>query len=448
MCEKSIIPCRRWILITGCDSGFGYLAAQQLLDRGFGIIALCLTEQGCHDVSKGKQPDAQLQTIQCDISRSEDLKRLQAELTKYGDGKLWAVVNNAGIAVPGNIDFLALDDFRRVMEVNFFASVSITKFCIPLLKQSRGRIININSTCGLVALPANAPYNCSKFALRAFTDTLRRELSVWGIGVSLIIPGVMKTPINDKYIKTLDKKFQEAQEDIRSAYGEEYWRNVVDYTADRMSMMAGNPQKVVDAIIHAVANGRPKAMYLLGVDGKLFYRLHKSSPKLADMLLNVSGKVKPAALDDRGTKRIEFTALCAMDEKTTWKHFIEELWLRGAGLTPSMAVENAGDETGNGATRWIPVFGKYGIREGITSTKYPEHIRYRVMDLSSSIFPVKYHQGRVNFIPCAEGKTRIVWSIEYTPKTGASSFVQMIFGYFIPNYLKVLVRKCDNQSQK
>lgn len=446
MYKRRVVPYRRWILITGCDSGFGYLAARQLLDRGFGVIALCLTEQGCQDVSKGMQPYAQLHTIQCDISRSDDLKRLQAELPKYGDGKLWAVVNNAGIAIPGNVDFLDMDDFRKVMEVNFFAPVSITKSCIPLLKQSRGRIINISSTCGLVALAANAPYDCSKFSLRAFTDTLRRELSVWGIGVSLIIPGVMKTPLNDKYIATLDKKFQEAHQDVRHAYGEEYWRHVVDSTAKGMSMMAGNPQQVVDAITHAVESSRPKAMYILGVDGRLFYRLHRSSPKLADTFLNVAGRRKPAALESRGTRQIEFTALCPADEETTWKHFIEALWLKGAGLTPSVTVENAGDETGNGATRWIPVWGKHGIREGITFTKYPECMRYHVMDLPASVFPVKHHGGRVDLIPWAEGKTRVVWSVEYTPKKGASLLVRMVFGYVIPKYLEALIWNCENRS--
>lgn len=435
-----MIPYRRWILVTGCDSGFGYLAAQQLLDQGFGVIALCLTEAGCHHLSQGNPPDAQLQAIQCDISKPDDLNRLQAELAKYGNGKLWAVVNNAGIAIPGNVDFLAIDDFRKVLEVNFFAAVQITQLCIPLLKQSRGRIINICSTCGLVALAANAPYNASKFALRAFTDTLRRELSTWGIRVSLVIPGVMKTPINDKYIETLRRKFDEAQEDVRSAYGNEYWQNVIDNTANRMNMMAGNPQQVVDAILHAVGNSRPKAMYLLGNDGKLFYRLHKSPAIFADLLLNISGKRKPAALEGKGTRRIEFTALCAADEKTTWKHFIEELWLKGADLTPSMIVENAGDETGNGATRWIPVWGEYGIREQITFTKYPEYFQYRVTDLSSSVFPVKVHRGRVDFIPWAVGKTRIVWSVEYTPKAGTSVVVKTLFGYIIPKYLKTLAR--------
>lgn len=442
MGNKKVIPYRRWILITGCDSGFGYLAARQLLARGFGVIALCLTEKGCRDLLKETQPDQQLQTIQCDISNPDDLKRLQGELKSYEDGKLWAVVNNAGIAIPGNIDFLTPEDFLRVMEVNFFATVSITQFCIPLLKQSRGRIINISSTCGLVALGANAPYNCSKFALRAFNDTLRRELSVWGISVSLITPGVMKTPINDHYVETLANKFSEAHEDIRAAYGEDYWQKIVDKTVKRMNKMAGNPRGVVDAIIHAVESSRPKANYLLGTDGKIFYFLQKLPLRAADRLLNITGRTKPAALESRGTRRFEYTALCNADEKTTWKLFITALWLEGAGLTPKMIVENAGDETGNGATRWIPVLGKRGIREGITSTSYPAHINYRVMDLSTSIFPVKYHRGRVDFIPRPGGKTCIIWSVEYTPKTVAPILVKTMFNYIIPQYLRVLKRKC------
>ncbi len=440
---KNMIPYRRWVLITGCDSGFGFSAAQQLLERGFGVIALCLTEQGCQAVLKGKQPDAKLQTIQCDVSKSDDLARLEAELAKYDDGKLWAVVNNAGIAIPGNVDFLDMDDFRRVMEVNFFAAVAITKLCLPLLKQSRGRVINVSSTCGLVALATNAPYNASKFALRAFTDTLRRELSVWGIGVSLILPGVMKTPILGKFTEILERKFREAQDDVRSAYGEIYWQNVVNSTSKQMSIMAGDPQQVVDAIIHATESRRPKVIYVLGADGMLFHQLHKLSPQMADVFLDVTGKIKPVALEDRGTSEIEFTALCAADEETTWRHFIRELWLKGAGLTPNMVIENAGDETGNGATRWVPAFGQRGIREGITFTKHPEYICYRVMDLSSSIFPVKYHRGRVDFVPQADGKTRIVWSVEYTPKTGAALLVLMIFSYLIPKYLEALTRKCE-----
>ncbi|MDX2007992.1 MAG: SRPBCC family protein [Meiothermus sp.] len=145
-------------------------------------------------------------------------------------------------------------------------------------------------------------------------------------------------------------------------------------------------------------------------------------------------------------KRVEFTAICNADAQTTWKHFVAELWLKGAGLTPRMVVEDAGDTTGNGATRWIPVFGRLGIREAITLTQYPEYLQYQVMDLKTSAFPVRHHLGRVDFVPVDGGKTRVVWSIEYTPKPGSGWFVQMIVGYVIPNYLKALERICANPS--
>jgi len=247
-------------------------------------------------------------------------------------------------------------------------------------------------------------------------------------------------------IETLENKIKEAQQDVRHAYGDAYWRDVLDKTVKRMNLMAGDPQQAVDAILHAVESRRPKTMYVLGADGKLFYQLHRSPQKIADMFINLSGKTRPAAMESKGTSQIEFTALCPADPKTTWKHFLEELWLKGAALTPSLTVENAGDETGNGATRWVPVLGKRGIREGITFTKHPEYLRYSVMDLSSSAFPVKVHRGRVDFIPWAEGKTHIVWSVEYTPKKGASLIVKMVFGYVIPRYLNALVRKCDHLS--
>jgi hypothetical protein len=140
---------------------------------------------------------------------------------------------------------------------------------------------------------------------------------------------------------------------------------------------------------------------------------------------------------------IEFSQLCEADQATTWARFLDVLWKRGAGLTPRMVLEEEGDATGNGCTRWIPLFGKAGIREGITATEYPNRLYYRVKNPSWSTFPVDYHQGWVSFVPWTDKTTQVVWNIELTPKRGAAGFVRGMMGFIIPRYLKVLARECQ-----
>ena len=113
-----MIPYTNWVLITGCDSGFGLLTAQQLLALGYSVTAICLTEEGCHRLRQTTTYPSRLHAIQCDITNSNDLQRLQSELNSYKGGKLWSIVNNAGIVIPGYLDHLTVADFRKVMEVN------------------------------------------------------------------------------------------------------------------------------------------------------------------------------------------------------------------------------------------------------------------------------------------------------------------------------------------
>lgn len=440
--KNCVIPYSRWVLITGCDSGFGLFTAQQLLLQGFGVVGICLTQAGCQRLSETVTSPARLHALQCDITNPADLERLQSELNSYSKGKLWAIVNNAGIAIPGYLDYLTEADFRKVMEVNFFGAINITQLCLPFLKESRGRIVNISSTCGLVALPGNGPYNASKFALRAFSDTLRRELTVWGIRVALIAPGVMRTPINEKYLNTLQEKFQFAPKDIQQAYGEAYQQKLLSVTATQIRKMAQDPQITVKAIIHAVTARRPKDLYLPGFDARLFYFLHKHSAGYADRFMKVGGREKPTAMRQRGTKIIEYSQLCETDQAATYSRFLDVLWKQGAGFTPKIKVEEEGDVDGNGCTRWIPFFGKHGIREGITATDYPQRIYYRVKNPSWTTFPVNFHQGWVDFIPLKSPTTQVVWRVEFTPKPGMTYIVFWIFRFIIPRYLKVLAEEC------
>ena len=105
------------------------------------------------------------------------------------------LVNNAGVAVAGPLEFLPPDELRRQLEVNVVGQLRMTQLCLPALRAARGRVVNMGSISGLNALPLLGAYAMSKFALEAMTDALRVELEPWGIHVAIVEPGTIKTPI-------------------------------------------------------------------------------------------------------------------------------------------------------------------------------------------------------------------------------------------------------------
>ena len=139
----------RLILITGCDSGFGFQTAQELSNKGFSVIAVCLTQEGLSRVKSFT-----FHGILCDITKEKDLQDLSRRLEEIilaSQGTLWAVINNAGVAPGGYMDWLSTESCRKAMEVNYFGLLSITKRTLPFLKKVRNsRIINISSMAGVI----------------------------------------------------------------------------------------------------------------------------------------------------------------------------------------------------------------------------------------------------------------------------------------------------------
>ena len=116
---------------------------------------------------------------------------------------LSGLVNNAGIAYGGPVEFLELDELRRAFEVNFFGVIAVTQAFLPALRVGHGRIVNMSSNSGLVAAPFLSPYTTSKWALEALSDALRVELDPWKIRVVVIEPGAINTPIWTKGKRTV-----------------------------------------------------------------------------------------------------------------------------------------------------------------------------------------------------------------------------------------------------
>src|SRR3954454_20018187 len=204
------------VLITGASTGIGEATAQRLAKGGFRVFA------GVRKAEDGERlRDAGVTVVHpLDVTSEDDVAaavvRVEQELA--GD-PLRGIVNNAGIGIGGPLEGLELDDFRRTLEVNTTGQLAVTKAFLPLLRKSKGRIVNMSSIVGRVAQPFAGPYIASKFALEAVTDVLRIELLEWNIDVIAIEPGTIATPIWEKSSEEAEKVLERLSPELRDLYG-------------------------------------------------------------------------------------------------------------------------------------------------------------------------------------------------------------------------------------
>lgn len=194
-----------------------------------------------------------------DVSDSEAISRAREQVAEaVGDKGLYALINNAGIVIPGPLKYSPLEEFRAHFDVNLFGLLDVTQQFLPLLGAAEespyppGRIINISSTSGRVAYPFMGAYASTKHALEALSDSLRRELILYGVDVIVIQPGTTNTPIKHKFAKQV-RKYEETD------YGPMFV-GLEEQMAERE--ITGLPvEKVVEAIVTAVESPHPKTRY-------------------------------------------------------------------------------------------------------------------------------------------------------------------------------------------
>src|SRR5438093_12844615 len=181
-------------VVTGASTGFGAAIARHLAGRGFRVFGTVRRAEDEVALARdGVTP------VRMDVTDTASIMRAQGEVERALAGApLLGLVNNAGIPAAGPLELFPLDELRRVLEVNLIGVVAVTQAFLPLLKASRGRIVNISSVAGRGALPVIGPYAASKFGLEAVSDSLRRELLPFGVRVIVIEPGSFKTAIWSK----------------------------------------------------------------------------------------------------------------------------------------------------------------------------------------------------------------------------------------------------------
>jgi len=256
----------RFLLVTGASTGIGAACAMDCARRGMTVFA------GVRNLEAGealkKKAGTSLIPVQLDVTDADSIARC-AELVgrTVGPAGLGGLINNAGIAIGGPLEVIPIAQLRKQLEVNVIGQIAVTQAVLPLVRQARGRIINMGSIAGRGTIPMMGPYSASKFALEALTDALRMELRPWGIEVSIIEPGAIDTPIWEKSLKTSIEIEEAVTEEGKRLYGETASR--VREAVDQSARRAISVEHVVEAVWHALTAVRPKTRYLVGRDAKM-----------------------------------------------------------------------------------------------------------------------------------------------------------------------------------
>ncbi|NXN62875.1 RDH16 dehydrogenase, partial [Himantopus himantopus] len=269
--ERQTVPrlSEKYVLITGCDSGFGNLLARQLEARGLRVLAACLTDTGAARLRAATSP--RLQTVLLDVTSSQSIAAAAAWVREcVGDQGLWGLVNNAGIAVPSAPnEWLTKDDFVKVLDVNLVGLIEVTLSLLPLVRLARGRVVNVASVMGRVSFFGGG-YCISKHGVEAFSDTLRREMRPFGVQVSIIEPGGFRTGMTDPVtvMKGFERLWEQLPAETQAAYGRHYLETYAKSTVLLHRLSSSHLSRVTGAMEHALLARFPRSRYTAGWDAR------------------------------------------------------------------------------------------------------------------------------------------------------------------------------------
>lgn len=251
------------VLVTGCSSGIGRATAELLRKNGWRVFPTARNAKDLLELHR-----ARFLALKLDLTSSASIGNVIRKVMENSEGRLGAVVNNAGFGMPGAIEDLSRDAMRHQFEVNLFGLQELTNGLIPVFRQQGyGRIVNVSSVVGRVSLPFMGIYSASKFALEAMSDALRVELAQDRIGVSLIEPG----PIKTRFSANCANMGEAALDAERSRFGNAYKsffkkRRQGGMSEDRFRLP---PKAVAEKILHALESPHPKIRYRVTVPAYL-----------------------------------------------------------------------------------------------------------------------------------------------------------------------------------
>lgn len=286
----------RSVVVSGASTGIGAACALAMDAKGWRVFA-GVRKAADGEALRAKASD-RLTPLTLDVTDDSQIRAAAAMVDgAVGDAGLDGLVNNAGIAVAGPMEFVPLDDLRHQLEVNVVGLVASTQAFLPLIRRATGRIVHMGSVGGSFAVPFAGPYSASKFALEAITDAMRVELAPWRIHVALIKPGAVATPIWEKGASEATVRLERMPPETMDYYGA---------AIDRMRELAAEeerkgiaPEKVAAVVAHALTSMKPRTRYVLGPQAGLRVTVSKLlTDRTRDKLV-----VKQTGLPGEGSAR-------------------------------------------------------------------------------------------------------------------------------------------------
>ena len=273
--EEKIKNMKKVILLTGASSGIGYQTAESLAKEGHIVYGAARRIEKMEDLKQFG-----VKSIYLDITNENSIKNV-VDTIIGNEGRIDVLINNAGYGSFGAVEDVDISEAKIQFEVNLFGLARLVQLGLPYMrKQKSGRIINVSSMGGRLTTYFGAWYHATKYALEAFSDALRMEVSDFGIDVSLIEPGGIKT---DWGIIAADKLANSAK---GGAYEKEAMKTAKGMKKQYSGNLLSNPIVITKAISKAVNSNRPKARYLIGFMAKPLVFLHTILPaKVFDKIM-------------------------------------------------------------------------------------------------------------------------------------------------------------------
>lgn len=275
------------VVVTGTSSGIGRATAVQLAAEGFYVLAGVRRQEDAEEI---KQKN--IEPVILDITAIDTLRALAERVEQDPLGRpLWAVVNNAGIAVNAPLEMVPLDEFRRQIEVSVIGQVAVIQALTPALLKSGGRVVNIGSVGGKISMPGFGIYSAAKYAMEAINDSLRREMSSFGLKVIMITPGGVSTSLSEKGVSTADRLSKLMTPDQHRRHDRLF--DAVKAQAESWATSGIPPKKVAEVVSRAIHASNPRTRYTAGRDSALLTRLVRILPdKLLDRMLRSQMKLQ------------------------------------------------------------------------------------------------------------------------------------------------------------